>query len=160
MSAIGFIADIIIISRGNDMHSRSILLQQLYSFSWRRAASIIERRVTKIEQNLHHCALLCSQRGSNGSIVNPCPSFLYWSWESKHLSQKGPEAKGQRESLGCETRPGGPDDLCETLLCQGHSWQILRPPRRPASALLSVGPPAATRADTSHYLLIASLSSS
>lgn len=56
---------------------------------------MIDRRVTKREQNLHLCALLYSeQRTKQKKKINkssPCSQF--WSWEWKHCGQKWPPEK-------------------------------------------------------------------
>ncbi len=43
------------------------------NLSWQQASLIIDKRVTKIEQNPHHCALQYSDQRTNWSIVNPLP---------------------------------------------------------------------------------------
>lgn len=45
------------------------------TLSWQQASLIIDRRVTKIERNLHHCAPLYSEQRTNWSIVNPLPAI-------------------------------------------------------------------------------------
>lgn len=60
-----FIAEIFRIYRGNNMSLISVTLVtavMFVTFPGNKASSIIDRRATEIEQNLHHCALLYSER--------------------------------------------------------------------------------------------------
>lgn len=122
--------------------------------SWQQASLIIDGRMTKIEQNLHLCALLYSDQRTKWSI-NPVMAVNPEAGNAWTVARTDLQRSQRSAGIPCQWGWGGGgwfvwDSALPRLLLAD-----LRPSQLPASSLLSVRLPAATHADTSHYLLMA-----
>lgn len=152
----------------------SVHSSYICNLSWQQASLIIDSRVTKIEQTLHHGGLLDSEWRKEWSIVNPVAIIIIgggnecaaarsdlrrsqrsagipWPWKGARWMRRKKRGRcGTGLGVG---RPAG-WFVCDSALPR-LLLPDLRPAWLPAMSLSSGCLPAATHADTSLYLLMA-----